>query len=241
MKSNSNPILVVCLFSVAMAVLESAVVVYLRALYYPKGFTVAFQIIDPRVLMVEIAREAATVMMLLSIGILAGKTFKDKFAYFLISFAVWDVFYYVWLKVFIGWPNSILDWDILFLIPFTWLSPVLAPVVCSITMIGLAIALLKRSSPISLPEWMLLSIGASVILYTFLVDYGTIIVDNGFYKDLANIMENKKFVKVMSSYIPTYYNWFLLGLGELFILSAIILIIRTHTAKRNENSTIQHV
>jgi hypothetical protein len=103
-------------------------------------------------------------------------------------------------------------------------------------MFGLAIVLLKRSSPINGREWMLLVMGASVILYTFLVDYGTIIIDNGFYKDFANIMENERFVKIMSSYIPTYYNWFLLGLGELFILAAIAFIIRTQMANRNENT-----
>src|SRR3981189_1372652 len=128
MNWNYKTFFVVIAFSIAMATLESAVVVYLRALYYPDGFTVALKLIDQRILLIEIAREGATLLMLVGIGLLAGRNFKDQFAYFLLSFAVWDIFYYLWLKVFIGWPSSLLEWDILFLIPFTWLGPVLAPV-----------------------------------------------------------------------------------------------------------------
>src|SRR6185369_2332457 len=126
MKANRKTLLVVIGFSIAMAALESAVVVYLRALYYPDGFNVAMKLIDQKILLIEIAREAATVVMLLGVGWLAGNNLKDRFAYFLLSFAVWDIFYYLWLKVFIDWPSSLLEWDILFLIPFTWLGPVLA-------------------------------------------------------------------------------------------------------------------
>src|SRR5258707_7052052 len=109
---------IVTIFSIAMAALESAVVVYLRALYYPDGFTVALRMIDPQILLIEIAREAATLIMLIGVACLAGKNFKDRFAYFLLSFGVWDIFYYAWLKAFINWPASIFDWDILFMIPF---------------------------------------------------------------------------------------------------------------------------
>ena len=233
MALNFRIIFGICLFSIAMAALESAVVVYLRALYYPDGFTVVFRIIDQQILLIEIARELATIVMLVSIGMLVGKTVKDQFAYFLISFAVWDVFYYVWLKVFINWPASILDWDILFLIPFTWLGPVLAPVLCSFTMFGLGIVLLKSNSGITARAWMLLLTGSAVILYTFLVDYGTIIVNNGFYNDFANLLQNKQFIDIVSSYIPTEYNWFLLGLGEILILTAITFIWRARQDRKS--------
>ncbi len=150
MKTNIKTLLVVIGFSVAMAALESAVVVYLRALYYPDGFTVALKMLDQQILLIEIAREAATLFMLLGVGWLAGNNFKDRFAYFLLSFAVWDIFYYVWLKVFIGWPSSMLEWDILFLIPFTWLGPVLAPVICSVTMILLAVVILRSNKQLTI-------------------------------------------------------------------------------------------
>src|SRR5438132_1510558 len=183
MKANLKTFLVVIGFSVAMAALESAVVVYLRALYYADGFTVAMKMIDQKILLVEIAREAAALLMLLGVGWLAGSNFKDRFAYFLLSFAVWDIFYYVWLKIFIGWPSSMLEWDILFLIPFTWLGPVLAPVICSVTMILLAIVLLRSNKPLTIGLWSLLLAGSAVILFTFMKDYANIIIANGFIDD----------------------------------------------------------
>jgi len=69
-----------------------------------------------------------------------------RLAYFLTIFAVWDIFYYIWLKVLLGWPSSIMEWDILFLIPVTWAGPVLAPIILSITMLIGAMLLLQRES-----------------------------------------------------------------------------------------------
>ncbi len=47
----------VAVFAIAMAALEGAVVVYLRALYYPGEFTVAFRVIDEKILLVELVRD----------------------------------------------------------------------------------------------------------------------------------------------------------------------------------------
>src|SRR6478736_9464680 len=212
MSAHIKTILVVSGFSIAMAALESAVVVYLRALYYPDGFTVAMKLIDQKILLVEIAREAATVIMLLGVGWLAGKNLKDRFAYFLLSFAVWDIFYYLWLKVFINWPSSVFEWDILFLIPFTWLGPVLAPVICSMTMILLAIVILRSNKQLTIGLWSLLLIGSAVILYTFMKDYGNIIITNGF--DYSTIMQNKNFIAIASNYIPQSFSWGFFAVGE---------------------------
>ena len=52
----------------------------------------------------------------------------EEFAGFVVVFGVWDIFYYVFLRVLVTWPASLLDWDILFLIPLPWVGPVLAPV-----------------------------------------------------------------------------------------------------------------
>ena len=222
MSTNRQTTLVVCLFSMAMGILESATVVYLRALYYPDGFTVALKIIDQRILLTEIVREAATIVMLVAIGLLAGKSWKDRFAYFLISFAVWDIFYYVGLKVFIDWPTTLLDWDILFLIPFTWLGPVLAPIICSITMLVLAFVILRSNKPITRMALLLLLAGSAVVLYTFLKDYGSILASNGFFRDFSTLMQNKKFLAIASDYLPTEYSWGLFVIGELLIIAGII-------------------
>jgi hypothetical protein len=209
-------------------------VVYLRALYYADGFTVMLKLIDQKILLVEIAREAATLVMLAGVAYLAGKGFKNRFAYFLIAFAVWDIFYYIWLKVFIDWPASIFDWDILFLIPFTWLAPVLAPVLCSIAMLMLAPLILRSEKPITKTMWILLIIGSSCILYTFLEDYGRIIINNGFIHEYLTIMKNEGFIKIASEYLPTSYNWGLFSVGLTFILASgvrLLLEIRGSSTK----------
>jgi len=226
MNENNRTLLVVIVFSIAMAALESAVVVYLRALYYPDGFTVALKMIDQQILLIEIAREVATLLMLAGVAWLAGRNFKERFAYFLLNFAVWDIFYYLWLKAFIGWPSSLLEWDILFLIPFTWLGPVLAPVICSVTMILLAFVILRSHKQLTVGLWSLLFAGSAIILYTFLKDYGNIIITNGFFRDYSLIMQNKDFIAIASSYIPQSYSWEFFVLGEILILAGTARMMR---------------
>ena len=84
-----------CLFAIAFAFVESSVVVYLRAIYYPDGFTFPLRLIEQEHLFVEILREAATIIMLVAVGFLAGRTGWQRFGFFLICFGVWDIFYYV--------------------------------------------------------------------------------------------------------------------------------------------------
>ena len=227
MRSTLKTIAVVCTFSIAMAALESAVVVYLRALYYPGEFTVAFKLVDQRIIVVEIAREVATIIMLVSVAYLAGRSFKDRLAWFFMSFAVWDIFYYLWLKVFIDWPVSVFDWDILFLIPFTWLGPVLAPLICSLTMVVLAIVLLTRQRPVATTVWALLSGGSLFILYTFMRDYGWLIIGHGVLADLAGILQNRKFLDLAAGYAPKAFAWTIFCIGEMFIVAGILLQYRT--------------
>lgn len=160
-----------------MAFVEAGVVIYLRSLYYPDGFAFPLEIITRSHLIVEIGREAATILMIISVAALTGKRFWEKFAYFLICFGFWDIFYYIWLKVVIGWPSSLLDWDILFLIPLPWIGPVIAPVTIAIMMIlaGLLITFLYKRGydfqPSSL-AWILTIIGTLIILYSFMRDTG---------------------------------------------------------------------
>jgi hypothetical protein len=167
----------IIVFSISMAFVEAGVVIYLRSLYYPDGFAFPLEIITKRHLIVEIGREAATIFMLISVAALSGKRFWEKFAYFLICFGFWDIFYYIWLNIAIGWPSSLLDWDILFLIPLPWIGPVIAPVTIAIMMIlaGLLITFLYKRGydfqPSSL-AWVLTIIGTLIILYSFMRDTG---------------------------------------------------------------------
>lgn len=165
----------VILFAIAFAFVESSVVVYLRALYYPEGFQFPLKVLSNHHLAVELAREAATIVMLAAVGVIAGATRWERFAYFLIAFGVWDIFYYVWLKVAIGWPVSIFDWDILFLLPVPWIGPVLAPVLVSVLMILAGALILHRDQDqwmfrVPLKVWILALVGTTVILLSFMLD-----------------------------------------------------------------------
>jgi hypothetical protein len=84
---------------------------------------------------VELMREFATMVMLIAVGFLAGRTWRTRIGYTVVAFGVWDIFYYVFLKMMCGWPHSLLDWDILFLIPLPWWGPVLAPVLIALLLI----------------------------------------------------------------------------------------------------------
>jgi hypothetical protein len=166
-------------FSIAFGYIEAAVVVYLRAIFYPDGFI--FPITDFGVgpawkplLLTEVGREAATLVLILTGSWLFGRNRRQRFAYFLTIFAIWDIFYYVWLKVLVNWPASIMDWDILFLMPVTWASSVLAPVLVSLTMLVFAITILYRDScvrPIRVtpPEWLAFSLAILAVVVSFCI------------------------------------------------------------------------
>src|SRR5512138_1422639 len=165
----------VLLFASAMAFVEAAVVVYLRALYYPEGFGIILKQIPQPHLLVEVAREMATLVMLVTVAHVAGRYMWERFGYFLILFGIWDIFYYVWLKVTLGWPSTLVDWDVLFLIPVPWMGPVIAPVLVSAIMIicGIGIThLYARGQEFrpSLSTWVLAIFGSAVILYSFMRD-----------------------------------------------------------------------
>jgi hypothetical protein len=136
---------IVIAFAVAMAFLESAVVVYLqRALGIQVG--ALFPLQDPAgvgdLAAIEVGREAATLVMLAAVGWLAGRSALERLAWTAVAFGTWDILYYAWLWVFIGWPPSLGTWDLLFLIPVPWAGPVWAPMAISAALVvfGLAAA-----------------------------------------------------------------------------------------------------
>lgn len=113
----------VAAYAIAMALLEAVVVVYIRGL---------LQITEDHVSLgswvrMETWREVATLVMLAAVGWLAERRGAERLAYGLFAFGLWDIWYYVWLWVLIDWPATLLDWDVLFLIPLRWWGPVLSP------------------------------------------------------------------------------------------------------------------
>jgi len=129
----------VALFAVAMAYFESAVVVYLREIWgisdslFPA--LPMFEAGGEQLLKIEVGRELATLVMFVALGFAVARTRVQWWAVILIAFGVWDIFYYVWLEVCIGWPASLGEWDVLFLVPGQMTGPVYAPVSVSALMI----------------------------------------------------------------------------------------------------------
>lgn len=170
-------LLIGILFGVAFAYIESAVVVYLREIFHPDGFTFPMQVFDltatgRRLLLTEVGREAAALVLLLTAAWFFGNTHQKRAAWFLAIFAVWDIFYYVWLKVLIDWPASIMDWDILFLIPVIWAAPVLAPVLASAVAFAFAVAILYRSAHsrplvVTYGDWLGWLVSTAIIIISF--------------------------------------------------------------------------
>lgn len=151
-------VLLVTLFAIAMGYVEAAVVVYLRTLYYPDGFPIPVKIgaipirftripkfegrMPQSILRTEIWREVATIVMLVCLALLVGETPLQMLAVFLLAFGVWDIFYYLFLKVLIDWPGSLKTLDVLFLIPVPWIGPVWLPIGASTLMIIAGVAVL---------------------------------------------------------------------------------------------------
>lgn len=226
-------------FAAAMGVLEAIVVVYLRQLYYPAGFAFPTVPIPPGMLSVEIIREAVTLVMLACAGILAGRNRLERLAYFLFAFGAWDLFYYAGLKYFLGWPPSLLTWDVLFLIPVTWLGPVLAPVICALTMVLFSLCVTApreqgREMRITPGQWGLLWLGACLVFCTFVQDYAGLILRNGFLPDFFRLAGDERFLRLASEYVPGRYNWPLFALGELLVLSAIAPLARSALPSRQK-------
>jgi hypothetical protein len=214
-----------------MGFLEAVVVVYLRQLYYPEGFKFPLKEAIGAGLSLEYLREIATIVMLLTLSVLAGRSRYERFSYFLYCFGVWDIFYYIGLKVLLNWPSSLFTWDILFLIPVVWIAPVLAPLVCALTMIifsGFMLYYLHKGYPvrINVLGWAFMSSGALVIFITFIWDYAKIIIQGGFLRAFFSLAADLHFRSIVTRYIPGAYNWTLFVFGEFLILCALVIFVR---------------
>ena len=154
-------------FSIAFGFVEAAAVVYLREIFgLGKGYLEADRqdillafpgvtflksqaalklLSDKTILNIEKIREVATLLMLASLTALAGKKLKEKIAYFFLAFGIWDISYYIFLKLTIGWPKSLSDLDIFFLLPVAWAGPVFVPVVISAILVLGSFVYLKEN------------------------------------------------------------------------------------------------
>lgn len=172
--------LLLALLSIAFAYIEAGVVVYLRELYYPQGFFFPLKLMPLKFFLVELGRELSTLVVLFTAGYITGKNSKERFAYFIYNFACWDIFYYFWLKIILNWPESPLTWDILFLIPFPWTGPVLAPILVSLTLLLFAFAMVyfsEKKIPLRMNKlnWLFLTCAILFIFLSFIWNFPAVI------------------------------------------------------------------
>ena len=170
--------LAVVLFAIAMGYVEAAVVVDLRAaLGLPAAPTFPLTEAGPaaRLAWIEIGREVATLVMLLSVGVLVDRRGWAWLAWTAVAFGVWDIAYYGWLAVFVGWPTSLLDFDLLFLIPVPWVGPVWAPVVVSLALVAVGLLAarryaLERDPVVERRHVVAAIVGGAIVLVSFMAD-----------------------------------------------------------------------
>src|SRR5262245_15435284 len=207
----------VAVFAIAMAWVESAVVFYLRTMinriepYQPTPLPVAGGIG-----LAEAVRELATLVMLLMVGCLAGRNARTRLAYTLVAFGVWDIFYYVFLKLLTPWPRSLLDWDVLFLVPLPWWGPVIAPISIALLMIcwGTLVSQFGREDRSVFSNWKVWFvnlIGVAVALYVFMED-ALHVAGQG--------------TQALRELLPTEFNWPLFILALALMSAPVLEIVR---------------
>src|SRR4051812_42054959 len=163
----------VTVFAIAMAWVEAACVFYIRSFvdriepYQANPLPISGALGN-----VELWREASTLVMLAAVGLLAGRTWRARAGYAALAFGVWDILYYVFLRLMTGWPRTLLDWDVLFLLPLPWWGPVLAPVSIAVVMMawGTLVTRAGDRGDDSGWAWALGAVGATVALCLFMLD-----------------------------------------------------------------------
>ncbi len=175
--------LTVVAFAVAMAYLESAVVVYLQgALAAQVGeiFPLRPASDAGSLMAIEAGREAATLVMIGAVGLLSGRSGLERLAWAAVAFGAWDIAYYGWLFVFSGWPPSLGTTDLLFLLPVPWVGPVWSPVLVSVGLVGMGLAfawgsregIRLRPGP---RHWGMALAGGLLVILSYTLDAGRVL------------------------------------------------------------------
>jgi hypothetical protein len=160
--------------------------------------------------------------MLFAVGWLAGRTWRSRLGYTLVAFGVWDILYYVFLVPLSGWPRSLLDWDILFLLPLPWWGPVLAPVSIAVLMVvgGTMVSLFDRPERALWPgpwAWGASLVGAALAVYVFMAD--AIRVAGGGAEAIRSVL-------------PTQFNWPVFVVAWLMLAAPIVDLCRQQWRRR---------
>jgi hypothetical protein len=211
------------LFGISFGYVEAAVVVYLRTVYEPIRLQVnpkraagdLFPLITNeqlratapevvRLVGIETVREAATLLMLSGVALAAAGNGRLWLPAFALAFGTWDLFFYVFLRVLVGWPASLLTWDVLFLIPVPWAAPILAPAIVSVSIIVMGLIALRWSVRMQMFHYMALALGGFLIVLSFVWDSPNIIAGG----------------------LPHRFAWTVFAIGELLGVSAFLHAVR---------------
>ncbi len=217
----------VVVFAVAFAWIESAVVVYLREIYFDGDFSFPLlinwkdgeHVVDPLV-RIEMGREIATIILLVAIGWVAGRNRIQRFSYFIIAFGIWDIFYYVWLFVMISWPETLMTWDLLFYVPLPWVGPVITPLLIALSMVvvGSIIIFFDENGYDIRLRW-----------YDLLVEFGCgFLLIVAFCWDWKNILQIPGDIERTG--IPNPFAWWLYFPVYLFSIIYFVVMMRRNVA-----------
>ncbi len=185
--SFASTAIAVLVFGIAMGYLEAVVVVYLRTALdvgpldiVPVAEPGAFDAFAG----IESVRELATLVMITAVGWLVGRSWLERLAWAAVVFGTWDIAYYGGLWVAIGWPPAVDTWDILFLLPATWVGPVWAPLVVSAALVGFGLAAARRLRAgrrvlVTSLGLIVALVGGGLVILSFLLDSDRVIAGDG--------------------------------------------------------------
>ncbi len=127
----------------------------------------------------------------------------------MVGFGVWDLTYYLFLKLLIGWPASVWTWDLLFLIPVPWTAPVLAPALVAATMVAAGSIVLVEESRgrrfrVSGWDWLAIVAGGLILVSSFCWDWR----------------------RIAAGEMPGGFPWAVFGLGEMIGLAGFVVAWR---------------
>lgn len=199
-------------YAVAMAYLEAAVVVYLQlALGSRVGaiFPLSPAIEAGNFFTIEVGREAATLVMIATVGLLVGRSWLERLAWSAVLFGAWDIGYYAWLHVFSGWPPALDTFDLLFLLPVPWVGPIWSPVAVSVALVGVGLAAasaLRSGRQLALARW-----------------HWVAALGGGLLVVLSYTLDTERLI---GGGLPGPYPWVIFAVGLLLALAAAVDVLR---------------
>ncbi|MDM5271642.1 hypothetical protein PGH07_05605 [Sulfurovum sp. zt1-1] len=203
-------LLTLIVWGVLFGYMEAAIVVYLREIYYPSGFTFPAVLIDKHIMLTELLREAATLLIMWTTVSLTYPKTQSRIAAFFLLFGVWDIFYYVFLKLLLNWPQSLETWDILFLIPLPWVGPVWAPIIISVGFIFVGMFILQlnhKNRFVTFDNKFLLIelFAASMIIFSFIIP-GNAVVKQSVPTDFPYYLFLLGFLLAIGGFLYSLYH-----------------------------------